>query len=44
MPRLGDVSFPREARWLMVLTVGIPLLALLAAVVIPAVVRHFAGR
>lgn len=39
MPRLGDVSFPREARWLLLLTVGIPLLALLAAFVVPALMR-----
>jgi hypothetical protein len=44
MIRLSDVSFQREARWLLFLTVVIPAVGFVIAVVIPAVARWLGWR
>jgi hypothetical protein len=41
MLRLSYVSFKREATWLLVVGLGIPLVGFLAAVVFPAIARWF---
>ncbi len=44
MLRLSDVSFQREARWLMVLVFAIPALGFLLTVVVPALARWLGWR
>jgi hypothetical protein len=44
MLRLSSVSFKREAEWLLVLGVGIPVLGFLFAVALPALARWLGWR
>jgi hypothetical protein len=44
MLRLSYVSFKREAAWLLVVGLGIPLIGVLAAIVVPALARWLGWR
>jgi len=44
MLRLSDVSFEREARWLLVVFVALPVLGFLLTVVIPALASWLGAR
>ncbi len=41
---MKTVTFKREAQWLLVLTVGLPALGILFAILWPMIARWFAAR